>query len=129
MVRWTVLVSLLAGCDEIEPFYDDSETRACDPRTAWYADADADAFGDPMHVYIGCAQPAGFVADNTDCDDSDLGIHSDCPPADTATNTNMDTGDTASDTAVDTGDTSAGSGDTSSDTGEASDADSGDSGA
>ncbi len=35
----------------------------------WYADADGDAFGDPAVTSVGCAAPADFVADSTDCDD------------------------------------------------------------
>jgi uncharacterized protein (TIGR03382 family) len=34
----------------------------------WFADADADGFGDPVGSVLACAPPAGFVADATDCD-------------------------------------------------------------
>ncbi len=36
----------------------------------WYADTDADAYGDPSVTAVACAQPDGFVADRTDCDDA-----------------------------------------------------------
>ncbi len=36
----------------------------------WYADADADGFGDPLVVDLACEEPAGYVLDDTDCDDA-----------------------------------------------------------
>lgn len=112
MTRWFVLVPLLAACDKIEPFYDDSENRACDPRTAWFADADADGFGNPLHAYVGCTQPPGFVTDNTDCNDADLALHTDCPVDTGDTNDTDDTSDTSSNSGVDSSDSG---GDTSAD--------------
>ncbi len=38
--------------------------------TTWYADADVDTFGDPAVTYLSCTVPAGYVADNLDCDDT-----------------------------------------------------------
>jgi hypothetical protein len=38
--------------------------------TAWYADDDGDSFGDAGDMVMACGAPAGYVADNTDCDDS-----------------------------------------------------------
>ncbi len=40
------------------------------PATIWYADTDLDGFGDPGVTQASCTQPAGHVADNTDCDDT-----------------------------------------------------------
>ncbi|MDP2304413.1 MAG: MopE-related protein [Pseudomonadota bacterium] len=37
----------------------------------WYADVDADGFGDPTVASSACDQPEGYVEDATDCDDAD----------------------------------------------------------
>ena len=42
---------------------------------SWYADADADGFGDVGATLATCAQPTGYVADSTDCDDGDASVH------------------------------------------------------
>ncbi|MEL6341840.1 MAG: MopE-related protein [Myxococcota bacterium] len=42
----------------------------------WYADEDDDGYGDPDNAAEGCeAPPSGYVADASDCDDTDGGIH------------------------------------------------------
>ena len=58
---------------------DDCSGRADEPYSAdaptWYADTDADGFGDAAVSSVACTQPSGFVADATDCDDHDDDIH------------------------------------------------------
>ena len=39
--------------------------------SAWCRDADGDGFGDAGDCQEACAQPEGYVADSTDCDDGD----------------------------------------------------------
>ncbi len=41
----------------------------------WYADVDADGYGDAATGQVGCAAPSGFVAVDGDCDDRDAGFH------------------------------------------------------
>ena len=41
----------------------------------WYADTDADSFGDLSDVVSACSQPPGYVFDNTDCDDSNYNVN------------------------------------------------------
>jgi hypothetical protein len=46
------------------------EDDAVDAAT-WYADGDADGYGDPASSAVACTAPSGHVSDATDCDDSD----------------------------------------------------------
>jgi predicted outer membrane repeat protein len=50
------------------------EDDAVDAPT-WYADADADGFGDPASPTSSCTQPSGYLADASDCDDASDAIH------------------------------------------------------
>src|SRR5204863_225805 len=42
----------------------------------WYADFDGDSFGDADGAVVDCEQPAGCLADATDCDDADATVNS-----------------------------------------------------
>lgn len=49
-------------------------TTICDAFN--YRDADGDGYGDPLqYILNGCTPPAGWVLDNTDCNDTDSDIH------------------------------------------------------
>jgi hypothetical protein len=43
--------------------------------TVFYQDADNDGYGDPGSSSTGCSLPAGYVANNLDCDDADPNIN------------------------------------------------------
>ena len=53
-------------CDDLADDADDS----VDGTTPWFADLDSDTFGDPNAPLAACNSPVGYVADDTDCDDS-----------------------------------------------------------
>ncbi len=42
---------------------------------AYYADADADGYGDAGATVLACSPPPGYVSDDTDCDDTDPAVH------------------------------------------------------
>ena len=67
-------------CDGIDNDCDgdtDDDDAGLDASTAdtWYADADTDTYGDAATTTLACDQPAGFVADATDCDDGATAVH------------------------------------------------------
>ena len=43
----------------------------------WYQDLDCDTFGNPSVSQDAASQPAGYVSDNTDCDDADAAVNPD----------------------------------------------------
>ena len=61
-------------CDGTDTNCSGDETDASDA-TTWYADSDADAYGDSISTTTDCSQPSGYVSDSTDCDDSSSSIN------------------------------------------------------
>ncbi len=41
---------------------------------SWYTDGDGDGYGDPASAQPACSQPDGYIADGTDCDDTDTTV-------------------------------------------------------
>ena len=88
-------VSSASDCDDtdadINPTADevcDGADNDCDGKTddadsgltdgsSWYADDDGDGYGDPGIVVTACTAPTGYVADPSDCDDSDADVSPD----------------------------------------------------
>ncbi len=59
------------GVDEdCDGLVDDSPVDA----STWYADADADGYGDPSDGVSACASSGGRVSNDDDCDDSSAGV-------------------------------------------------------
>ncbi|MFI1770243.1 putative metal-binding motif-containing protein, partial [Thalassobellus citreus] len=47
--------------------------------TTFYADTDGDGFGDASNSTQACMAPAGYVPDNTDCDDTNATVYPNAP--------------------------------------------------
>ena len=63
--------------DDCDGDVDDADA-SLDPTSGgsmWYADADADGYGDAATAVTTCAQPSGTVSDATDCDDSAAAVN------------------------------------------------------
>ncbi|MCB9763877.1 MAG: hypothetical protein H6739_29170 [Alphaproteobacteria bacterium] len=56
-------------CDGLDNNCDDQIDEGV--LSTWYADADADGYGDDAQVQEACAAPEGYIAQGGDCDDSD----------------------------------------------------------
>ncbi len=68
----------LERCDYIDNdcdgLIDDDDPSVIDPAD-WFYDGDGDTFGDPAAGLTSCAEPAGYVALDTDCDDSAADVY------------------------------------------------------
>ncbi|MFM7721526.1 MAG: MopE-related protein, partial [Bacteroidota bacterium] len=69
--------TIYAGAPETCNLLDDDCDNQIDEgvQTAYYADIDLDGFGDAINDTLTCTQPAGYVLDNTDCNDNDSAIN------------------------------------------------------
>lgn len=70
------IVALLLGATFLVTSCD-KEEDACIEST-WYQDADADGLGNATVSQLACEQPTGYVADNTDTDDTCMGTVDAC---------------------------------------------------
>ena len=56
--------------DDCDGAIDDDDVGVTGTST-WYIDYDSDGYGSDAYIEMACAAPAGWVADDTDCDDTD----------------------------------------------------------
>jgi len=82
------LTAVTGDCNDGDAAINPAATEVCDyidnncdgqfdegVKTTYYADTDSDGYGDTTNTVQDCTTPAGYVADNTDCDDTDGLIH------------------------------------------------------
>lgn len=62
-------------CNGLDDDCDGDIDEAVAELPEWYADDDADGYGDPAETTSGCEAPGGFIADNSDCDDTNALIN------------------------------------------------------
>ncbi|WP_343747271.1 MopE-related protein [Fluviicola sp.] len=76
-------------CDDSNDQVNPAATEVCDgvdnncdgnidegfTMTTYYEDADGDTYGNPNASVTDCTQPAGYVTNNEDCDDTNAAIH------------------------------------------------------
>jgi len=62
-------------CDGVDNNCNGQIDEGATNTVTWYADTDNDGFGDPATGVQGCAQPAGYVDDATDCDDTSAAVN------------------------------------------------------
>ena len=67
---YTFTTTNVAGCDSVATL-----NLTITPSTTYYADVDGDGFGNPAVTTLACTQPAGYVSNNTDCDDTNPNIN------------------------------------------------------
>ncbi len=60
-------------CDALAD--DDDPSAGSSGKTTWYADADADGYGDADVTLARCDAPVAYVSASTDCDDADLDVN------------------------------------------------------
>jgi hypothetical protein len=95
MKKWMVLAMLVVGCNgsneqdsdagdadtdtdtdadvDADADTDDDTDSAC--TDVWHRDLDQDGYGSPIDPVTACEAPLGYVADGTDCNDTELTIH------------------------------------------------------
>ena len=78
-------------CDGLDNNCDSFIDEGLSPLEIFFADNDADGFGDPNNTIEACAMPPGFTTDNTDCDDNNNAVYPNAPEICDGFDNNCDT--------------------------------------
>ncbi|MDY6836849.1 MAG: putative metal-binding motif-containing protein [Thermodesulfobacteriota bacterium] len=70
----TIYPGATEACNGVDDDCDGVTDENCAIIT-YYRDADGDGYGDPMDSTTGTTPPSGYVADSSDCDDSDSNVN------------------------------------------------------
>lgn len=62
-------------CDGADNNCDGAVDEGTPGESTWYQDADEDTYGDPAVTVMSCEMPEGYVADWTDCDDTNAAVN------------------------------------------------------
>ncbi len=62
-------------CDGVDQDCDGVEDEGAADAGTWHSDADADGYGSVSDTLTACEAPSGYLADDSDCDDSDASIN------------------------------------------------------
>ncbi len=65
-------------CNDVDDDCDTVVDDGAEPAT-WGFDGDLDTYGTPFNTLVACDQPPGYVADGSDCDDTDPAVNPDTP--------------------------------------------------
>ncbi len=70
--NYTVVATNSASCTSMMNL---SASVSVIAATKWYRDLDNDGYGNLAQTTFDCAQPSGYIADSSDCNDNDASIH------------------------------------------------------
>ncbi len=79
-------------CDGIDNNCDGTvDEDSAEDASTWHADADGDGYGSETDTHVSCSAPDGYLADGSDCDDTDAAVNPAATEADNDIDDDCDT--------------------------------------